>query len=123
MVFEVILELFTIISPCTSVEHVLLKIHHCTYRARKMEFMHNFGMNDLLLQKNHVSPGKFPNDLFYYCTNSLSSQHILNHHCTFCASLHVKTSPASQHFLSWRDSDIQLYNKAYIYFFIYCDAV
>ena len=50
MVFEVILELFTIISPCTSVEHVLLKIHHCTYLARKMEFMHNFGMNDLLLQ-------------------------------------------------------------------------
>jgi len=29
----------------------------------------------------------------------------------------------SQHFLSWRDSAIQLYNKAYIYIFIYCDAV
>src|SRR6218665_902643 len=30
---------------------------------------------------------------FYYCTNSLSSLHISNYHCTFCASLHVKTSP------------------------------
>ena len=31
---------------------------------------------------------------FYYCTNSLSSLHILSHYCTFCASLHVKISPA-----------------------------
>jgi len=31
---------------------------------------------------------------FYYCTNSLSSLHISCHHCTFCALLHVKTSPA-----------------------------
>src|SRR6218665_3016420 len=30
---------------------------------------------------------------FHYCTNSLSSLHISSHHCTFCASLHVKTSP------------------------------
>jgi len=31
---------------------------------------------------------------FCYCTNSLSSLHISVHHCTFCASRHVKTSPA-----------------------------
>src|SRR6218665_2023320 len=27
---------------------------------------------------------------------SLSSLHIFVHHCTFCASLHVKTSPAKE---------------------------
>src|SRR6218665_708507 len=31
--------------------------------------------------------------LIHHCTNSLSSLHIFVHHCTFCASLHVKTSP------------------------------
>src|SRR6218665_1628265 len=31
----------------------------------------------------------------HYCTNSLSSLHISSDHCTFCTSLHVKTSPAS----------------------------
>jgi len=30
----------------------------------------------------------------HYCTNNLWSLHIFSHHCTFCASLHVKTSPA-----------------------------
>jgi len=39
-----------------------------------------------------------PVGLFYlfmvpHYKNSLSSLHILVHHCTFCASLHVKTSP------------------------------
>src|SRR6218665_2828313 len=29
-----------------------------------------------------------------HCTNSLSSLHIFVYHCTFCASLHTKTSPA-----------------------------
>src|SRR6218665_2682225 len=33
--------------------------------------------------------------LIHYCTNSLSSLHIFVHHCTFCASLHTKTSPAT----------------------------
>src|SRR6218665_171290 len=28
----------------------------------------------------------------HYITNSLSSLHISSEHCTFCASLHVKTS-------------------------------
>src|SRR6218665_200177 len=32
--------------------------------------------------------------LLHHCTNSLSSLHIFLHHCTFCASLHAKTSPA-----------------------------
>ena len=32
--------------------------------------------------------------LLHHCTNSLSSAlHIFVHHCTFCASLHVKTIP------------------------------
>jgi len=30
----------------------------------------------------------------HYCTNRLSSLHISSHHCAFCGSLHVKTSPA-----------------------------
>src|SRR6218665_3703394 len=30
--------------------------------------------------------------LNHHCTNSLSSLHIFVHHCTFCASLHTKTS-------------------------------
>src|SRR6218665_965316 len=32
--------------------------------------------------------------LIHHCTNGLSSLHIFVHHCTFCASLHTKTSPA-----------------------------
>src|SRR6218665_989318 len=32
--------------------------------------------------------------LIHHCTSSLSSLHIFVHHCTFCASLHTKTSPA-----------------------------
>src|SRR6218665_2219885 len=34
--------------------------------------------------------------LIHHCTNSLSSLHIFVHHCTFCASLHTKTSPAKK---------------------------
>ena len=37
--------------------------------------------------------------LIHHCTNSLSSLHIFVHHCTFCASLHTKTSPAFSPFL------------------------
>jgi len=29
------------------------------------------------------------------CTDRLSSLHISSHHCTFCESLHAKTSPGS----------------------------
>jgi len=52
------------------------------------------------LPKIAINPAKFPNDLFCHCTqctNNLSSLHISSHHCTFCASLHVKTSPALVH--------------------------
>src|SRR6218665_1985786 len=35
--------------------------------------------------------------LIHHCTNSLSPLHIFVHHCTFCASLHTKTSPAPEH--------------------------
>src|SRR6218665_1287342 len=34
--------------------------------------------------------------LIHHCTNSLLSLHIFVHHCTFCASLHTKTSPAGR---------------------------
>jgi len=72
-------------------EHVLRKIHHCTCRSQKLDsyFWTTF------FTKNFYS-AKFPNDLFCHCTNSLSSLHISIHHCTFCASLHVKTSPIPQ---------------------------
>src|SRR6218665_3945406 len=33
--------------------------------------------------------------LIHHCTKSLSPLHIFVHHCTFCASLHTKTSPAN----------------------------
>src|SRR6218665_2903425 len=36
--------------------------------------------------------------LIHHCTNSLSSLHIFVHHCTFCASLHTKTSPVFESF-------------------------
>src|SRR6218665_1074887 len=35
--------------------------------------------------------------LIHHCINSLSSLHIFVHHCTFCASLHTKTSPDLDH--------------------------
>ena len=35
-----------------------------------------------------------PSPLIHNCKNSLSSLYIFVHHCTFCASLHVKTCPA-----------------------------
>ena len=54
-------------------------------------------LNDLFYQKISVHPAKFLNDPFCHCTNSLSSLHILIHHCTFCAQLHVKTSPGRGH--------------------------
>ena len=50
-------------------------------------------LNDLFYQNISIYPAKFSNDLFCHCTNSLSSLHILIHHCTFCALLHVKISP------------------------------
>src|SRR6218665_468041 len=51
-------------------------------------------LNDLFLPKKFlfIQPN-FRMTFFCHCTNSLSSLHILIHHYTFCASLHVKTSP------------------------------
>src|SRR6218665_3547872 len=66
-------------------EHVSRKIHHCTFRARKLEFMQNFSMNDLHLHENVYLPSHIFECHFYYCTNSLSSLHIPKYHCTFCA--------------------------------------
>ena len=39
--------------------------------------------------------------LIHHCTNSLSSLHIFVHHCTFCASLHTKTSPGNYTTCIW----------------------
>ena len=35
----------------------------------------------------------FSQFIIHHCKSSHSSLHIFVHHCTFCASLHVKTSP------------------------------
>src|SRR6218665_3908893 len=40
--------------------------------------------------------GHWPDN--HYCTNSLSSLHFSSHHCTFCASLHYKTSSVASYF-------------------------
>src|SRR6218665_428162 len=73
-------------------------------------------LSDLFYPKISIYPPKFPNDLSFshlglrancfsffhwtlhnhYCTNSLSSLHLLSQHCTFCASLHIKTGPDAQ---------------------------
>ena len=50
-------------------------------------------LTDLFSHKISTYPAKIPNVLFCHCTNSLSSRHTSNHYYTFCASLHVKTSP------------------------------
>jgi len=50
-------------------------------------------LNEPSCHKNCIYPAKFPNDIFCHCTNSLSSLHISINNCTFCESLHVKTSP------------------------------
>src|SRR6218665_2770402 len=36
----------------------------------------------------------FCSPYIHHCKNTLSSLHIFIHHCTFCASLHVRTCPA-----------------------------
>src|SRR6218665_3519183 len=40
--------------------------------------------------------------LIHHCTNSLSPLHIFVHHCTFCASLHTKTSPEGSYTMGRR---------------------
>jgi len=67
-------------------EHVLRKIHHCTFRPQKLDS--NFLMT-FFYQNISIYPAKFPNNLFCHCINSLSSLQISIHCCTFCALLHV----------------------------------
>src|SRR6218665_2629921 len=50
-------------------------------------------LKDLFIKKFLFIQPNFQMTFFCHCTNSLSSLHISIHHCTFCASLHVKTSP------------------------------
>jgi len=42
----------------------------------------------------HIGLGLIKIPYNYYCRYTHSSLHISSHHCTFCASLHVKISPA-----------------------------
>src|SRR6218665_2057615 len=52
--------------------------------------------NDLLLVVNTEYTYFFTffhSPYIHHCKNTLSSLHIFVHHCTFCASLHVKTCP------------------------------
>src|SRR6218665_1066920 len=56
--------------------------------AKFLNELPSFTQKFLFIQPN------FPMIFFYYCTNNPSSLHISSHHCTFCASLHVKTGPA-----------------------------
>src|SRR6218665_1895779 len=43
--------------------------------------------------------------LIHHCTNSLSSLHIFVHHCTFCASLHTKTSTYIIHYIDLKSRE------------------
>ena len=100
-------------------QRMVKKIHHCTFRLK--DFIHDF-FYPKSCEKWSFHPSKilmtffnlsttnsgilllfsnFPphHTLFLYlfvihhCKNRLSSLHIFVHHCTFCASVQVKTSP------------------------------
>src|SRR6218665_2346296 len=73
------------------------KLHIDRARFKENSSLHISSAKAGVYAKMSIYPAKFPNDRFLldlYCTNSLSSLPISSHHCTFCASLHVKTSPA-----------------------------
>jgi len=98
-------------------EHVLRKIHHCTFGRKISErpFFRNFIPIFCTIYTpyihTHMLFSRFCTllcvlvtvhiahtiyfVLIHHCINSLSSLHIFFHHCTFCASLHTKTSPAA----------------------------
>src|SRR6218665_637458 len=64
--------------------------------------------------------------LIHHCTNSLSSLHIFVHHCTFCASLHTKTSPGAtrtMHTYSFIHSFIQAISIALLQVHYYSEAL
>src|SRR6218665_2630154 len=46
----------------------------------------------LVLNTKHVCSLLSPSPCTHHCKNSFSSLHLFVHHCTFCASLHVRTS-------------------------------
>ena len=79
-------------TPYLPPEHVLRKIHHCTFLSQTLDS--NFWTTFFTKKFLFLYPN-FRTTFFCHCANSLSSLHIWIHHCTFCASLHVKTSPAS----------------------------
>src|SRR6218665_159363 len=56
-----------------------------------MLFFHFYTLISTLVTVNTIYAFYF--FLLDHCTNSLLSLHIFVHHCTFCASLHVRTSP------------------------------
>ena len=71
----------------------------CSYRPSKilMTFLIVQHITPVLhtITKSSVTSLLFlQNSLIHHCKSSLSSLHIFVHHCTFCASMHVKTSPA-----------------------------
>ena len=74
------------------------EIHHCTFRSQKLDSKF---WTTLFTKKFLFILPNFQMTICCHCTNSLSSLHISIHHCTFCASLHVKTSPALWYKQSW----------------------
>src|SRR6218665_445696 len=50
-------------------------------------------MKDLLLHKNFYLSSQISERPFLLLHKQPLSLHISSHHCTFCASLHAKTSP------------------------------
>src|SRR6218665_1087121 len=77
-----------------SPEHVLRKIYHCTFWPKNFSttFLGFYSKILHFISRKIVMTFLF---LLHQYTNSLSSRHIFVHPCTFCASLHVRTSPDS----------------------------
>jgi len=76
----------------------------CFKKNLSLHILNEKFLNLLVFSENKflIYPSKFLMTFFFasyfflvhHCTNSLSLLHICVHHCTFCASLHVKISPA-----------------------------
>jgi len=74
------------------VAYVLGRNHDCIFRLKNFlcDFLHPKSSENF-----HSIPFFSHRHQIHHCKNNLSSLHIFVHHCTFCASLHVKTSPAT----------------------------
>src|SRR6218665_194541 len=76
--------------------YIFPTFHHRTpYFSPKIIFISSFTISyDLLLAVDSKYPAIFylstPSPFIHHCKNTLSSLHIFVHHCSFCASLHVK---------------------------------